>query len=584
MPADDLHAARARAITKEKSKLAYTLDKPLVTILCTFSISVLPRVLLRVELWAFTILHIIFFLLKREGIWVFDVGNSGGLWTIPLSMSALGIPAGLMSLLLVFFNSQCFGRYMSFYGACTGMGGTVQELAQLSSAYVPAAAAVARWDACRYLLASVLIVYMKATDIARNRPPKVDPEDWERLTMSEDAWVHGVAAALKTTAAGGVGMPALLDRREEALLKKCAGRESHVLQMWALETMRAAYQAGGAEHQMWRVEETVLTCRRHCAAIPNILDMPVPFPYYHLLCSLMFVNYFLFAITFLEMDSWLTPVALFLIIVTTTGVRELSSALANPFGDDEVDFNSSKSVHKLRSLITFLAHPGNATLVQLPYVRGATYGAAPLRQQPPPSPTSAAVMDETRVDSPPQRRAALEAALAQQRAEIEQLQQMMAERQRLEMAPQPTPQPPPQPQFQQPHAQVDDEALRRELHAEQARIYELRHAIHSHELPRSADPATVGYPFPGAAQQPAAGGGGADAVVQAVSPAGPPRKLQPIAPPALSSGGLTNRGGHKSASVAPAVKPASVASALPSYQLEVGQGGATQWRPAPPVP
>ena len=89
--------------------------------------------LLRVELWAFTILHIIFFLLKREGIWVFDVGNSAGLWTIPLSMSALGIPAGLMSLLLVFFNSQCFGRYMSFYGACTGMGGTVQELAQLSS-------------------------------------------------------------------------------------------------------------------------------------------------------------------------------------------------------------------------------------------------------------------------------------------------------------------------------------------------------------------------------------------------------------------------------------------------------------------
>ena len=173
-------------------------------------------------------------------------------------------------------------------------------------------------------------------------------------------------------------MPALLDRREEALLKECAGRESHVLQMWALETMRGAYQAGGAEHQMWRVEETVLTCRRHCAAFPNILDMPVPFPYYHLLCSLMFVNYFLFAITFLEMDSWLTPVALFLIIVTTTGVRELSSALANPFGDDEVDFNSSKSVHKLRSLITFLAHPGNATLVQLPYVRGATYGAAPL--------------------------------------------------------------------------------------------------------------------------------------------------------------------------------------------------------------
>merc|ERR1712196_404237 len=105
--------------------------------------------------------------------------------------------------------------------------------------------------------------------------------------------------------------------------------------MWALETMKGAYQAGGAESHLREIEDAVLTCRKNCAAIPNILDMPVPFPYYHLLCSLMFVNYFLFAITFLEMDSWLTPVALFLIIATTTGVRELSSALANPFGDDE---------------------------------------------------------------------------------------------------------------------------------------------------------------------------------------------------------------------------------------------------------
>ena len=81
---------------------------------------------------------------------------------------------------------------------------------------------------------------------------------------------------------------------------------------------------------------------------------------------------------------------------------------------------------------------------------------------------------------------------------------MMAERQRLE-TPQPTPQPPPQPQFQQPHAQVDDDALRRELHAEQARIYEYAPRDPLARAAALRRPRDGGLPLPG--RRAAAGGG-----------------------------------------------------------------------------
>ena len=106
-------------------------------------------------------------------------------WTIALEFAAVAIPSSLMTLLLVFFNNQCFTRYTQLYGACTGMAGAVQELAQATSVHL-AAVPEARWDACRYALASVMVVYLKVVDLAQNRPQRLDDEDWQRLVLSEE--------------------------------------------------------------------------------------------------------------------------------------------------------------------------------------------------------------------------------------------------------------------------------------------------------------------------------------------------------------------------------------------------------------
>lgn len=385
----DKHAARKIALSRTINPLAYSLNKPLRSVLCTFKISILPKVLGRAEVYVFTLLHIVFFILKQQGYPLFYIGGnlpgattSLDLWGIPLRFSAISIPSGLMSLLLVFFNGQCYARYTAMYGFCTAMGGAVQEITQLSAVHA-AASPTLRWDATRYLLASVMVVYMKVTDIAIAKPASIDPDDWERLMFSEEEWLDGKGSFADRRVKSGrdVGMPPVLEPHEVEQLKQCTGSESQVLQMWALDAMWQAYERQGAQQHFFQIEHVVLAARRNTAAIPNMLNNPVPFPYYHLLVALMWTNYMLYAVTFLEMDSWLTPVAMFLIVAVTTGVRELSSALANPFGSDEVDFNHTNFIHALRKTATFLAHPAVNAKWQLPNSAAAAMLASAQAQE-----------------------------------------------------------------------------------------------------------------------------------------------------------------------------------------------------------
>lgn len=346
---DATFKAREAALQREKEPLAFSLNRPLIA-LTMWKPSILPNVLCRIEVWFFTGMHTALFVLKELDLWHINGHHDyTDMGYFTLSFGSIGISSGLMSLLLVFFNSQCYARYSALYGACTGMAGAMQEIAQLTSAVLGEGYAAERWDVCRYMLASVMTIYLKVVDLAANRAPSLDPEDWARMDQSEEEWLG------RSSDGVGARMPALLRAEEVALLKRCAGKETQVLQMWALGTLRRVYtRAGCSEQSYTAAEDTVLRLRRSCAAVPNMLDQPVPFPYYHALVLLMMVNYAMYAVSFLQLNSYLTPVAMFMIVVTSTGVRELSSALANPFGDDEVDFNSSKFIHKLRGLVSFM--------------------------------------------------------------------------------------------------------------------------------------------------------------------------------------------------------------------------------------
>ena len=69
-------------------------------------------------------------------------------------------------------------------------------------------------------------------------------------------------------------------------------------------------------------------------------------------------------------ESYWTPVILFVIILITSGMREVAAALSNPFGDDDVDFPVNKWIAQLRTMAV-VVHPSN-TLCAVPTPSGSS--------------------------------------------------------------------------------------------------------------------------------------------------------------------------------------------------------------------
>jgi hypothetical protein len=136
-PADRQFLKRQKGVKAKIAALAFTLDKPLLSLL-QCHISVFPRACCRVELWFFTLLHTGLFVLKLYGYTplLASITNERAPvneWAITLEVSIVSISSTFMALLLVFYNSQCYGRFTSFYHASCGMGGALQEIAEITS-------------------------------------------------------------------------------------------------------------------------------------------------------------------------------------------------------------------------------------------------------------------------------------------------------------------------------------------------------------------------------------------------------------------------------------------------------------------
>ena len=105
---------------------------------------------------------------------------------------AVGTLTPLMVFALVFFLSQCYSRFMTFFYACQLIETAIQDLTVLM--LVHAKKHKHRWDAVRYLTAAAITTYGRVTDLAnvdedkRRRKPAMDFIDWERLLLPERTW------------------------------------------------------------------------------------------------------------------------------------------------------------------------------------------------------------------------------------------------------------------------------------------------------------------------------------------------------------------------------------------------------------
>lgn len=150
----------------------------------------------------------------------------------------------------------------------------------------------------------------------------------------------------------------LFTRAEIAALQKYRGYRPFLAATWALAEVRTAIikdkperEGGPQKSQLTTMPQLSIfgnfeKCMEdfcaHCGATMEVLNQPVPFPYFHilkllLLVALLILSYalieLLLANVFLSLTCY--TVACFIMI----GLEQIAIGMSDPFGNDEVDFD-----------------------------------------------------------------------------------------------------------------------------------------------------------------------------------------------------------------------------------------------------
>jgi len=108
---------------------------------------------------------------------------------------------------------------------------------------------------------------------------------------------------------------------------------------WAMKVMRKITPNPEERDDMLAgFYERVYRVRTSQEDVRQILDLPMPFQYFHIMNLMLILNLVLWAYSLGCQESWWAPVIYMFVQMMFQGIRELSTALSDPFGDDEVDF------------------------------------------------------------------------------------------------------------------------------------------------------------------------------------------------------------------------------------------------------
>lgn len=330
-----------------------------------------------------------------------DEGEStplgSGFWGEPTSMVpwvALGMITPLMTFTLVFFLSQCYSRFMTYFYACQRIETSIQDLTILMLCH--ASAPADRWDAVRYQVAAAMTMYMCVTDLAkvddngRRCKAEMDSIDWARLLEPERHWqaehqishhvweavmgwprsreeentmtkeMHELYGTIPEPPERRHECPALLTVREVNMLREYPDDLLPiVLLVWSNQVLKDLERKGELKGpSLAQAQGTTLKLRMGSRKIRNLLSLPIPLPYFHTLVVMQNLCYGLYSYALLGLGSNLTPIMVLFMVLVSTGLREVGVAISNPFGRDDVDFPIDKWIAQLRSM-AIIVHPSN---------------------------------------------------------------------------------------------------------------------------------------------------------------------------------------------------------------------------------
>jgi len=289
-----------------------------------------------------------------------------------LDWKASSLLWSLLTFFVVFYGGNCYNRYYQFYGACTGLGGALGEWAYLIRAHFDVSSPVVKWNILRLMLGAMELQLMSLSGSDDKGGKGLDAAEWDTIRK------HG-----------------FLSKDEIIRLQRHKGSKAFLPAIWALSEVRSALKAklqrmpaakaalaaattlpssdfvppeskpqpkkpsASAEHEAEATllhtpgamaifedfEQTVLKFKGHCGVATNLLKMPVPFAYFHVLKLLLMISLFMtsFALIELEHAQFFLSMAVFVVIcVIMIGLQAVAVAMSDPFGDDDIDFDLDK--------------------------------------------------------------------------------------------------------------------------------------------------------------------------------------------------------------------------------------------------
>mmetsp|Transcript_47144 Transcript_47144/g.102593 ORF Transcript_47144/g.102593 Transcript_47144/m.102593 type:complete len:378 (+) Transcript_47144:45-1178(+) len=220
------------------------------------------------------------------------------------------IATGLLTFFIVFYTNHCFARYSQLYELVRAMLGLVQDISSELMLRCPDAAP--RRRALKYIFAGIAIFFHG-----------LGHEDGE--------------AAMQSFEVSQLRSAQLLTEKEIDYIADFEGPRSFTVMHWALECIRTDLGTD-RERYLKPFSDKVFKIRRNGDEIIQIMDLPMPFQYFHILNLMLSINLILWGYGMGCMDTFFAPAIYFVTTLIFLGMRELSGVLSNPFGDDEVDF------------------------------------------------------------------------------------------------------------------------------------------------------------------------------------------------------------------------------------------------------
>ena len=230
---------------------------------------------------------------------------------------------------VVFYNNQCYARYMSLYSTCVDIDVSMKNLVSellVDFGHDPDLQANIR-QACKYGLAAIFYFYLSMEDTSPGM----------RVTWSV------------------IKDKGLLTETEIKRVSDFPGTVFMLLLHWASVAVKDAIrQLRGKQGHYTPPELAAMSSRLYslvdrigvsCLTVRSIQNMPVPFSYFHLLNILISLTVLATGIGSLilveQHDSPSYCLAFFPYSVVTfvlLALRQLSGELADPFGEDDLDF------------------------------------------------------------------------------------------------------------------------------------------------------------------------------------------------------------------------------------------------------